>query len=242
MDWSRAKTILIVIFLVLNIFLIYNLAADESKVVTISQKDIIDVQTILKRSNIELKAQVPNKIKSKSFLKVEDAPNMKFTINNEPKDNVKGFNQKKIEKYVETYLKSKDIFPEYAQVSNFTKDNNGYEIKYKQVFRDNEIFRSYMNIKLSEKGVTSIESHWFNPVGFIDDVKDIKTPLEALLVFAKDAGGEVKITIDDISLGYYLSDDIQNASVSAVPVWRIKASDGSIYYYNAYEGYLEGKN
>lgn len=281
MDWSRAKTILIFIFLALNIFLIYNMAAEESKVITIAQKDILDVQSILQKNNIILKAQVPNKISPKSFLKIEDAsykendlvknflggsqgaqkvaasgvttykkglmsleiyPNKKIVFTNEPNDNIKGFSQKEIENYAESYLKAKDMFPMYAQESGFILSDGGYELKYKQVFHDNEIFPSYMDIKLSDKGITKIESLWFSPVGFIDDAKDIKTPLEELFVFAKDVENKDKITIDDISLGYYLSDDIQNASVSAVPAWRIKVSDGYTYYYNAYEGYLEGKN
>ena len=280
MDWSRAKTILIFIFLALNIFLVYNLVAKESKVVTIAQKDILDVQSILQKNNIYLKAQVPNKIKPKSFLKIEDAPykesdlvksffgssqgvqktvvlgittykkglmsleiyqNKKIIYNNEPNDNIKGSNQKKIEGYVESYLNSKGIFHEYAQESGFSSNNEEYELEYKQIFHDNEIFPSYMNIKLSDKGITRIESLWFSPLGFIGDIKDIKTPLEALFVFAKDIGNKDKVTINDISLGYYLSDNIQNAAVSAVPVWRIKSSDGFVYYYNAYEGYLEGK-
>ena len=72
MDWSRAKTILIIIFLSLNFFLIYNIIKQESKTVILSQNDISNIKSILDNNNIELKADILTTIKPQPFLRLDD--------------------------------------------------------------------------------------------------------------------------------------------------------------------------
>lgn len=280
MDWSRAKTILIFIFLILNIFLVYNISKQENKDIVVTQQEISDIKAILEKSNIELKATISNKIKPKSFLKIEDfiykeedlanrffgsmegvtktnIPNAvvykkgsksieiysdkKLIYKDEaPTDNIEGFSKSKAINYVQNYLKTMGIYSKDAVVDRFDNVNYQYKINFKQELKGNQIFASYMNIELSNKGITRIERVWVKPVEFFDAPKDIKAPTEILLIFAKDFTNKEKVSIDAISLGYYFPlEDFKNATVSAIPAWKIELSTGQIFFYNAYDGYLE---
>ncbi|MCX7924092.1 MAG: two-component system regulatory protein YycI [Clostridia bacterium] len=61
MDWSKAKSILIITFLVLNVFLLINTGSyylsDD-----IPQKTVVNVEKILRESGITLKPNIPNNV------------------------------------------------------------------------------------------------------------------------------------------------------------------------------------
>jgi len=161
---------------------------------------------------------------------------------NEPTENIDISSKNKAEKYVLKFLKTKGINLNYGVLNNYIQSQDGCEISFKQEFKGNAIYVSYMSAKLSNKGIAEFKMRWVNPIDFIDAPKDIKTPIEMLLIFSKDIGEDSNISVNNISLGYYFDlEEIKNATVSAFPVWKIQTVDNE-YYYNAYEGYLENKN
>lgn len=281
MDWSKSKNILIIIFVILNIFLLVSVVQKESKVVVISQKDVSDIQTILKGNNIDLKATIPNKIKQKPFLKVEDivynesetvkkilgddsqtvkesnndktaykkgGKTLEFYkdktinyINSAPTETVNISNKKDVIEYAKDFLKDNFFDINKGVLTEYKANNDSIELLFEQQYKDNPIFVSSMWVKISDKGILAIKGRWVTPVEFIDNPKDIKTPLEILLVFSKDYGQSTPTTIKSVTLGYYFNlKEFKNAAVSAFPVWKIE-TDNMKYYYNAYEGYLENK-
>lgn len=64
MDWSKAKNILIVAFVITNIFLIYNIEKDLFKNTSpiIKGKNIEDIVDILEEKNIKVNTEIPKKI------------------------------------------------------------------------------------------------------------------------------------------------------------------------------------
>ena len=73
MDWSKAKTILIIVFLILNIFLGGNLWLKNSakgEVTIVSTKEIDEAKKILKQEGIIIEADIPKKISPQPFLTV----------------------------------------------------------------------------------------------------------------------------------------------------------------------------
>lgn len=280
MDWVKAKSILIIVFFVLNVFLLYNLSVKESRAIAITQKEVADISSILKMNNIELKASLPTKVHPQSFLRVEDTvynehelvnnllensegviksstpessvysksgksvevfSNKKIIYNNkEPVDDIQGFSKKRIIKYTESFLREKKIYPKYGVVGKFITTKEGCELTYIQEFKRYKVFESYMKVKLTHKGITQVEWFWVKPIQFVDSPKDIKSPTEILLTFIKELNTKEQVSVTDVSLGYYFPlEGFTNASVSAVPAWKIETSTGGKYYYNAYEGYLE---
>ena len=70
MDWSKAKTILIIVFLVLNIFLGGNLwlkSSAKSDITIVSANEIDEAKKILKQEGIIVKADIPKKVTTQPF-------------------------------------------------------------------------------------------------------------------------------------------------------------------------------
>lgn len=73
MDWSKAKTILIIVFLILNIFLGGNLwlkSSAKGEVTVVSIKETDEAKKILKQEGIIVEAEIPKKISPQPFLTV----------------------------------------------------------------------------------------------------------------------------------------------------------------------------
>lgn len=74
MDWAKAKSILIVAFLITNIFLGYNILKDSevrNYAYTISAKRINDVRELFQEKNITIEADIQEKMKKLPQLTVE---------------------------------------------------------------------------------------------------------------------------------------------------------------------------
>lgn len=72
MDWSKAKTILIVAFLVTNLILGYVLLSSDKQVESTLKKDFIeDVTNLLNKKNILIDTEIPKDIPSLNTLNVE---------------------------------------------------------------------------------------------------------------------------------------------------------------------------
>lgn len=70
MDWSRAKSILIVAFLLTNIFLIFNLY-NEHRDLSVSVQEINEVTQILNEKGIKINANIPRNASIPGILTVE---------------------------------------------------------------------------------------------------------------------------------------------------------------------------
>ena len=73
MDWSKAKNLLIIAFVITNIFLIYNIQGEMSKqkeTQIIDSKHLNDVEQYLNDNGIKLNTHVPEEIISLPMLMV----------------------------------------------------------------------------------------------------------------------------------------------------------------------------
>jgi len=74
MDWSKAKTILIVAFIITNVFLLYNIRNDIMEENYFAKKDeewISDIVKILEENNIIINTEIPRDTETLSDLTVE---------------------------------------------------------------------------------------------------------------------------------------------------------------------------
>ena len=82
MDWRRAKTILILIFLALNIVLA-GVLYQNNKVEEISQQTISNTQKILEQNNVHIEVPIPKYVGNDYMLQSEEKALDKTTILNE---------------------------------------------------------------------------------------------------------------------------------------------------------------
>lgn len=72
MDWSKAKTILIVSFILVNLLLVYNLVIENKEVTEVVDETFIeDVEGLLNNKNIRLNTEIPRNTQSLPTLLVE---------------------------------------------------------------------------------------------------------------------------------------------------------------------------
>lgn len=69
MDWARVKTILIIVFFIVNVFLVVKIM-EKNKGVELSSDETIEIQKLLLQNNIKLETEIPSKIYSIPRMKV----------------------------------------------------------------------------------------------------------------------------------------------------------------------------
>jgi len=91
MDWKRAKTILIIMFLMINGFLSYQLiVANRNQTIYMSKQELESVQKYIESKNIKLEVEIPDRVKTIPSLKVK-------------------YNQFEIERVKQQFFNDKDV-------------------------------------------------------------------------------------------------------------------------------------
>lgn len=251
MDWSKTKTIFIIMFLILDIFLIYELMnqRNESQV---QYKKETSLEEKLEAENIKI-PQIPKETKKEKFveasLKQFNAKDL-TSLNNQETSIIEG-----------TSIHS--IFPDpipigkdwtKADMDEFVRKNILYGDKYKywsydeksntityyQVFEDKLFFensRAQIKIFLNEEN--EIESYEQTMLDQIQKLKDIEimTALEAIEVLYHKGILEAGSEITDITLGYYSLIPSTSTQLLA-PTWNFVIDGEENVFVNALEGHV----
>lgn len=69
MDWARVKTILIIVFLIVNAFLVAKIM-EKSSATQLKSDEIIEVEKLLQQNNIKLQTEIPSKMPAMPRIKV----------------------------------------------------------------------------------------------------------------------------------------------------------------------------
>ncbi|MCT4594309.1 MAG: two-component system regulatory protein YycI [Anaeromicrobium sp.] len=228
MDWSKAKNILIIGFIITNVFLIYNIQKDmynRNNVLIVDDKIINDTKSILKEKDIGVDTQVPKIVIEMAPLDVEyetyDEDKLKenlvgarglLTIEN---NKLLKYRKSSLEeKYFldrESALKTAEDFVSKIGFKNKGEEiwhtseyNNRYEILYKQSYKDMFLEDSYMKVIVSTNGVEAFERIWLKPMEKEKSKREIMPATKALLKVMDDLEEVPRpIIIKDISLGYW---------------------------------------
>ncbi|MCT4618032.1 MAG: two-component system regulatory protein YycI [Marinisporobacter sp.] len=263
-DWGKAKNILIIAFIVTNVFLIYNIEKDlfmESASSMVKEENIQDIIDILKEKNIKVKAEVPRTVLELPLLNVE------YEIYDEKKLDEKFYvedNYKKI-KYEDydqaSYIEGLDEEKAFDEAEDFIKkygfmrkdaiywetkeDGEQYQVIFKQEYKGKFLEDSYMRLTVSASGVNKFERMWLKPLGTDENKKEIIPATKALLKAMNDLETlQGEIIIKNVDLGYWfdptnisLTNSENIKSGTAVPAWRILLADGQTLFISAYENY-----
>lgn len=242
MNWARIKNIAILVFVLINLFLIIKYLNLFPKDEYLSDKQIQTAKNILAQNNISVKCSIDRKIYYVSKLNVSTESIYDAIIN-------KLFG-KRVDKYQNEFESSiyhlkivnQTLFLEskYYQdpfelfdlsKSDYKKDFNN---TYIQIYKGYPIFDSKLEIK-KEKEWTLYTFTKVIPHGFEIKKNRAISSLEAIFNLLNQKKGIKKI--ENIKFGFYLK-DFNIIQGQAVPAWRIVA-DGEVFYINAFTGMLE---
>ena len=250
MDWSRTKTILIGAFLLLDLFLgyqVYVTRIDSWSGQEITQSDIGEVELYLSEHDITLETEVPQETPEMSYLQAEylginpfqthEQPGVEATL--EKMSLVATLNPPlKIKGQIVPDDLLRQLGPLLMYGEEYDADlyqSSQSRLLYWQTYGKRPVFVAPLEVFL-DKGVIPGYSQTYLHLREQEGVRQVisgYTALRSLVEKKIILPGE---RIESVSLGYYGSHeaDIQ----SLVPAWRV-IHDGKIHFVNAFTGALE---
>ena len=255
MNWSKAKTILILFFLIVDSFLLYQIVVTNRDKNYVSDDIINNTITILKNNNINIEYDViPNKKGTEklfesdniisdyeTFAKLflgEDITKLSDTAYTAPSGKIEFwgdkfrftsssilFDEKPGKKDIIAFFKGKGIILTGCE---FYEDDIASYLKKTE--NKLEVFNSFIKVENTDK--TVISGLWFERKndGFSSS-SELKSSTSALIDFISSADrGNGEITITNIQKGYNIYEPKTfHKSILPVPVWKIDHTTSSAY-------------
>ena len=245
MNWEKLKTFLIVLFSIINIFLITMKIATSSENVSIPRSTISDTVSVLSKNNIKINESViPDKVKNMDDITLKPVTMVDGFLPNDAYIDSMSFEfdsgtvistQQELKK-----LLSSCKFKKYRVLKGFSHKS----AKIVQLIKGYPIFDAELDIEC-KKDKTKISGAWFKaqtyPKKSLDSVSSA-TITGILIDFINNpARGEGEQTIKTIDYGYTVSKpENDNVLYTAVPCWKIELDNGEKFFYNARNGeYIE---
>ncbi len=263
MDWSKAKTILIIALLLTNIFLIFTYGNLDKK----ENPGSIDEATLislLADRGVELDMAIPNKARAMQLLSVE--------VVHVPKEDVSALlgsegsgelfdietivgghragdigDPEVIKAYADrskNFITALGLMTDSVVFDKINTQNTGntdVAIRFKTMAGNFRVEESYMECIFRDGRLVDFNSKWLIPASYSRKKVQVMDPAVALLSLVSDGdvekaqGGTVKV--DNMELIYWLDDrsaDIDQAvKDTAFPTWKITYNGDSVKYFNA---------
>ena len=162
-----------------------------------------------------------------------------FYTNSAPAEDYPMINEDNAAATVSGFLSGLNLSLGAAEYSVSNK-NETYTVNINQKLDKYPLFDSKLTVVVSKLGIHSIEGSWFyvsNDQSGVESSATRVTPSTgALIDFISDSGrlSNKSNKITEITIGYTAGETADfKAYASAIPVWRIKTSDGHSYYFDA---------
>ncbi|MEH7414032.1 two-component system regulatory protein YycI [Neobacillus drentensis] len=253
MDWSKIKTIFIITFLILDVYLLFQfmkirdankyevitetsiedkLKADEIKYVELPKTPIKD-QYLSAKPKTFTKADMA-KLKDQRATNVEPSSTLVVTL-----DNPIQLGSKFQPADLASFLKEDILYGDHYQF--WEKDDKKHTITY---FQQYESYPLYENINgmitftvNEDNQITSYQQTYLEEVQKLTAKEELLPPLKAIETLHQKGILKPKSKITKIELGY--STLIQLAASQALaPTWRIVVNDKESLFVNAFEGQI----
>ncbi|WP_139492473.1 two-component system regulatory protein YycI [Brevibacillus dissolubilis] len=251
MDWSRAKSILILAFLFLDLFLGYQVYISKTKQwmeADTGQSGQVDLEQYLSRQNIKLEAEVPQDAPTLSYLYVEyqgfntidlgEMPGQRVTLENSLLRS--RFTQPvvignaKTPKEILRYMSNRVMFADqYQEDPYWSLDGT---LVYWQMHDQLPLFVALLEFGVEGQTIKGYQQTYLHVrnQGSGRQIIFAHTALRSLVDKQIIKSGE---TIENVQLGYYGYKYDADIQVLA-PVWRF-IHNGEIHYVNGFTGAVE---
>jgi regulatory protein YycI of two-component signal transduction system YycFG len=259
MDWSRIKTIFIVSFLFLDIYLVFQFmnTRSEAKYEFIEEASF---EEMLKNNDItyseisqELKKEGYISVKPKTFAKEDLAPNqiLKSSTGEEDAATIIGQLDKPI-KITDKFNPEEFSIAVKASVQHgeryrfWKKDDTKGTITFYQLYEDKMMYNNLsgkLTFFIDENDeVMLFEQTFIEEVEELSDEQEILTALGAVEILYNKGLLEPKSEITNVELGYSTLIQLAASQVLA-PTWRIVVNGGENLFVHGFEGQvIEFKN
>ena len=265
MEWGKIKTILIWVFVVVNIFLFSMYFSDLYSGNEISDEVVEDTISVLAKNNVVITKDVmPKDCSDVNIYNVENTYNTVSELMEKVKKTSKSngityFNDENLSVKGKTFTCKVNSNEDVSDISDYSeeqiektgllddvdynlRENGGYVYFYLK--HGNMIFfDSYIRVKCTDKGIQEIYgNNWYCDKVTEGSLAQTVSPAQILIDFAVQMKFTQKVTITKVEAGYYIGNRDETVRVTAFPVWEITLSDGGVYYYDRRNGDLISSN
>jgi regulatory protein YycI of two-component signal transduction system YycFG len=252
MDWSRIKTIFILTFLVLDIYLVYQFMNTRDAAQYEIPKEAT-LEEMLKNDDIRY-GELPEAKEKEQYLSVRTKVFTTGELEKVKGQSVSLGDGTSIEAKLEKPIKLSSKF-EPAEISAFVKmnifageqyvfwkkDDENRTITYYQEY-DNKTFYYNSNAKLTfyfneNNEVTSYKQTYSEIIDELSDAEELLPPLRAMETLYKKGLLKPKSKITEVELGYStLVSLTASQSLVVTPTWRLVVNGKENLFVHAFEG------
>lgn len=243
MDWTKAKTILIVALIGTNIFLVFTFGFNDSVQKVSNTKEAL--LSVLSNNNITLTVDVPQKQVEMPVLYIEykafNQDKIKALIK-EKKYGVAGenFSEDDLTKVSQRFLSDSGLLNENVVLNGVVKQGIGTVVQYRNEIKGVAIEESYIYCYFENGKLLSADSYWLEAVKLSNKKSKILSATEALIIFMNQVENkDEKIIINGIELVYWLDtstfDGEELVTDTALPAWKVVYNGNQRKHIYAYE-------
>jgi regulatory protein YycI of two-component signal transduction system YycFG len=234
MDWGRAKTILILSFLLLNIMLGYELWAGQwNLTLTKSETSLIveDIKRIMASKNIRLEAEIPTEMPKLKELDVIHDESGRFGVPIELSTPLKYY-RKDGRKLPDGTLKR--IIPHYSEYRLDPVQGTDSIIVLNQMYDKYPIFETRLTLFMGNGEISGYRQDYVTVESKTNQKEQLIIPAHTAIRSLLENYLPDGAVVNDIQLGYY-----RGRYQLLLPSWRISLHDGVVYYVHAFTGAVE---
>ena len=243
MDWTKAKTILIVALIVTNLVLIATYLFQNNRFAG-DEKEMQDVTVkLLEEKNIFVDADIPEGTHRMAKLTVQ-YDKMDEDVIQEQLDDQKLLpaseeSDRSLMDRTEDFINKCGLMNDHVKFEGIERKGKETRIIYKNYINDIAIEDSHIICTVKDGKLVDFDRYWLNPVEVSDIEKKVIPAAAALIKFMTEKTDDDKIYIKDISLVYWLDSNSFNAESpvtdTAFPAWKITYNRDKIQYILAWE-------
>lgn len=243
MDWTKAKSILIVALLITNLVLIATYVSQNNRFQD-NEQEMQDVTIkLLEDKNIYIKTEIPKEHHRMSKLTVQyDKLNEDIIQKQLAEQKALSGSELTDENLIsmtEKFLESCGLLTENVTFDSIDHTGENLTVNYKNYINGIAIEDSYIALTVEDGKITDLKRYWLNPVEISKIEKEVIPAAAALIKFMSENETGEKIYVTGISLVYWLDSGTFDAESpvtdTAFPAWKITYNQGKVKYIPAWE-------
>ncbi len=242
MDWTKAKTILIIALLVTNLFLLITYTVVNQVDIPTEEELQAETLALLSEKQIYIKESLPKGHQKMPVLLVEyhrpDPELLRQKLAEQVPMDEETPSREGILKMTEAFLKSCEIWGPNVVLNKVEQNGDVTTVSYRNEYEGIPLEDSYLICTVENGLVSGIDGFWLKPVGFGKSKKATISASAALINLMRSKHERDAILVEHMEMVYWLNPtDYQGGTAisdTALPAWRITYNDGQTKHIPAY--------
>ena len=240
MDWTKAKTIVMIALALTIVFLVFTYGVE--RITNDTNPKLVQEKTLelLAKKGVRITGKLPEVEERMPVLNVEFSELDQDVLEKCIRDQkgVHDVSEKAVLEYAEQFLKDCGVYDEHVTKKRVECKNGSYRIEYENRVKGFVLEESYMVCIVKDGIVTSLDRVWLKPQDFGKNKREVLSASEALIQYMMEKKDATPVKITDMELIYWLDpsefDGEARLSDTAFPAWKITYNGGRYAYIKAY--------